>query len=460
MVLIVCIYYTIRLYQETSFYRKKYSKIIDIEKVYTEKAKEIRVAELRIQSLRDLYKRKNQDFDLITTREELKQEIESIRSLYKEKKMVFDNLDREINIYRDDLEYINMGLYQPHFDFDTSEKFKQTILEVRQKQKTMLKQQIAFRSLINWQVDGSASKGKQMTNRAKRLTARAFNNECDAAIANARWNNVDKMEARIMKAFDDINKLNESNQIVISEDYLNLKLDELHLTHEYKEKKQEEKNEQYEIQRQIREEQKLQKEIGEAIKNEKKYNQILEKAKLEADKASGEKLEKLKESIAILERQLAEAQEKSQRAISMAEQTKKGFVYVISNIGSFGENIYKIGMTRRLEPEIRIRELSSASVPFVFDVHAMILSDNAPELENTLHKKFDGKRVNLVNNRKEFFSVTLDEIKNEVAELNPEADFIETAEARELRETQILRKKMGIIQVNLKKEMNVFPDSI
>jgi len=353
-----------------------------------------------------------------------------------------------------------MGLYQPHFDFDTSEKFKQTILEVRQKQKTMLKQQIAFRSLINWQVDGSASKGKQMTNRAKRLTARAFNNECDAAIANARWNNVDKMEARIMKAFDDINKLNESNQIVISEDYLNLKLDELHLTHEYKEKKQEEKNEQYEIQRQIREEQKLQKEIEEAIKNEKKYNQILEKAKLEADKASGEKLEKLKESIAILERQLAEAQEKSQRAISMAEQTKKGFVYVISNIGSFGENIYKIGMTRRLEPEIRIRELSSASVPFVFDVHAMILSDNAPELENTLHKKFDGKRVNLVNNRKEFFSVTLDEIKNEVAELNPEADFIETAEARELRETQILRKKMGIIQVNLKKEMNVFPDSI
>ncbi|MES1524119.1 GIY-YIG nuclease family protein, partial [Vibrio cholerae] len=92
---------------------------------------------------------------------------------------------------------------------------------------------------------------------------------------------------------------------------------------------------------------------------------------------------------------------------------KAGHVYVISNIGSFGDNVYKIGMTRRLEPMERVKELGDASVPFSFDVHAMIYSENAPALENELHKKFDFQRLNLINTRKEFFAVTLDEIKNE-----------------------------------------------
>lgn len=120
---------------------------------------------------------------------------------------------------------------------------------------------------------------------------------------------------------------------------------------------------------------------------------------------------------------------------------KAGYVYIISNIGAFGENIYKIGMTRRLEPEERIHELSDASVPFNFDIHAMIFSEDAPALENALHKAFEDKKVNMMNSRKEFFNVTLDEIKNVVKNnFDKSVDFIDIAPAEQYRETQRMKK--------------------
>ena len=132
-----------------------------------------------------------------------------------------------------------------------------------------------------------------------------------------------------------------------------------------------------------------------------------------------------------LERNLQESLESKERAISQAELTQSGHVYVISNIGSFGENIYKIGLTRRLEPEIRVRELGDASVPFHFDIHAMMFSDDAPALEHNLHEVFENKRVNLVNRRKEFYKVTLDEIEKEAKKINPNVEFYYTAESQE-----------------------------
>ncbi len=122
--------------------------------------------------------------------------------------------------------------------------------------------------------------------------------------------------------------------------------------------------------------------------------------------------------------------------------TKAGYVYVISNIGSFGENVYKIVMTRRLDPMDRVRELGGASVPFRYDVHAIIFSDNAPEFEASLHKTFSHRRVNKINERKEFFKVTLGEIK-EVVNQNHNAviEFTMVAEAQEFRETKLLVKQ-------------------
>ena len=209
----------------------------------------------------------------------------------------------------------------------------------------------------------------------------------------------------------------------------------------------------------MREEVKLEQEKEKALKEEEKYNKLLEKAREDAEEATGARLDSLNEKIAQLSQDLKVAHERSERAKSMAEQTKRGHVYVISNIGSFGSDVYKIGMTRRLEPLDRVKELGDASVPFTFDVHAMIHSEDAPALESSLHKNFDQLRLNLVNTRKEFFRVTLSDIEEEVRKISPDSEFIETAEARDYRESQSI-----IAQRNKAKETNdaviEFPEAI
>jgi len=380
--------------------------------------------------------------------EETKRAIDKLRVDYAEKRKLFDTLVAQAAVYDETIELAELGFYQPHFDFDTPERFKDEIKQVRQRQKEMVRDKAAVTCDAEWSVEGSRSKGKTMTNRAIRLTARAFNNECDAAVSNTRWNNVRRMEERIRKAFDAINKLNESQRVIISSAYLRLKLDELRLTFEHQESRQRQKEEQAEIKRQIREEERLQREVDSAAKEEEKYQRLLDRAREAAAKAVGGELGELEAKIRELEGSLAKAHEVNERAKSMAEQTKSGHIYVISNIGSFGQRIYKIGMTRRLEPLDRVRELGDASVPFLFDVHAMIYTENAPALERTLHDVFDDRRLNLVNRRKEFFETDLEEIKAEVLKLDPNAEFIETAEAREYRESLAIRRERAATAQN------------
>jgi len=191
-----------------------------------------------------------------------------------------------------------------------------------------------------------------------------------------------------------------------------------------------------------REEREAQREYERAIKkaqkDEEKVQEALEKKKRElAEEQTQEKILKLNEQIKELEKALLEAKELRERAMSMAQQTKSGYVYIISNIGSFGRNIYKIGMTRRLDPMERIIELSNASVPFPFDVHTFIFSNNAPALEAELHRVFEDRKVNTVNYRKEYYRVTLDEIKTVIKEKGIHAEFVEEPDAFQYRESQI-----------------------
>jgi hypothetical protein len=387
------------------------------------------------------------------------QQIVQLQSNYKEKKTYFDNLVKTVAIYDEELELAELGFYKPHYEFDASEKHKEEIASVKSKQKTLVSDKTAIVCDREWTVSGSEAEGRKMTNRGVRLTARAFNNECDSAISNTAWNNAKRMELRIEKAFDAINKLNETNAIVISRKYLRLKIEELRLTHEYKEKKQTEKEEQAEIRRQMREESKLEQESEKAYKEEEKYQKLLDKAKAEALGLSGNQLDKLEEKMKSLEKELVEAHAKSERAKSMAQLTKTGHVYIISNVGSFGDQVYKIGMTRRLDPLDRVKELGDASVPFIFDVHAMIYTEDAPGMEKSLHKAFSLKRVNLVNNRKEFFNISLDDIETEVKKSSENVEFILTSEAREFRESNAIRaqkeesKAAGDIR-------NEFPESL
>jgi hypothetical protein len=255
------------------------------------------------------------------------------------------------------------------------------------------------------------------------------------------------MEERIRKSFEAVNKLGDVVQVSITPAYLKLKLDEIRLTHEYETKRYEEREEQRRVREQIREEERAQEEIEEAREEaeaeEIRYQKALERARKEAAEATGAQLEKLTGQITSFESKLDEARRKKEKAKSRAESgLKSGFVYIISNIGSFGEGVYKIGMTRRLDPDERILELGGASVPFPFDRHAVLWSDNAPELESALHQLFEERRLNMVNARREFYrDVKLDEVETFVKQRGLSAQFIFEAEAREYRETLARRQQ-------------------
>ncbi|CUX83379.1 DUF4041 domain-containing protein [Roseibaca calidilacus] len=340
----------------------------------------------------------------------------------------------QVAIYDERLSFAELGVYEPHFDFSDSEAYKAAITAVRERQKDMVSSKTATICPADWTVDGSKSKGQAMVNRQTRLTMRAFNNECEAAIANTRWNNVNAMEKRIQTAAKQINSANESMRLTINDTYVALKLEELYLTHEYRERLKAEKEERAEMARAERDEKKLLAEAEAAEREELRFQQLLEKARSEAgvDEAK----------IAELQAALDEAHAKTERARAMAEMTKSGYVYVISNIGSFGEDVVKIGLTRRLDPDDRVRELGDASVPFSFDTHAMIYSEEAPALEAALHREFADRRVNDANLRKEFFRVSLDEVEAAVERLAPDASFFKDRQAQEWHETLARRNQV------------------
>lgn len=273
----------------------------------------------------------------------------------------------------------------------------------------------------------------------------AFNGKVDSILSKVKKDNYGTLEQKIKDAYQVVNNNGKAfRNAVITSEYLNSRIDELKWAVIAQELKWEEQEEQRRIKEQIREEEKarrdFEKAIKEAQKEEETLKKLIEKAQKEVAQASEEQKFKYEERLRELEGKLKIAEDKNQRAISMAQQTKSGNVYIISNIGSFGENVYKIGMTRRLEPLDRVRELGDASVPFEFDVHSMIFSDNAPGLERELHKKFLRLQMNKVNPRKEFFKVTLSDIKAEVESMNINAKWTMTAEAKHYKESLVIEQ--------------------
>jgi hypothetical protein len=333
------------------------------------------------------------------------------------------------------------GLYKPIYNLSSSEKYELRLDAIRDRQKAMLKDKSAATCRIEWEVNGSKAEGRKQTERTLKLMLRAFNGEADACVAKVTYKNIKAMEARVQKAAEVISSLTEIQQCVISDQYVELKLEELRLAHEYEEKRNEEKEEQRRIREQMREEEAAQRELEraklEAEREAKRDEEALRKARAELEKSKGPEQEQLLARIAELERRVAEDLERT-RAISQAQLTRTGHVYVISNIGSFGEDVYKLGMTRRLVPQDRIDELGDASVPFEFDVHAIIRTSDAPALEAALHRTFASRRVNRINERKEFFRVSLDEIAKAVREHHGEFELTRVAEAAEYRKTLAL----------------------
>ena len=275
----------------------------------------------------------------------------------------------------------------------------------------------------------------------------AFNGKVDTILAMIKKDNYGILEQKIQDAYSLVNYLGAAfRNARINSIYLDSRLDELKWGVAVNELKLQEREEQRRIKEQIREEEKARREyekaMRDAAKEEDTIRKAMEKAQQAIAKASEEQKAKYEAQLADLEQKLVEAEAKNQRALSMAQQTKSGHVYIISNIGSFGENVYKIGMTRRLEPLDRVRELGDASVPFPFDVHAMIYCEDAPKLETELHRFFVQNQVNKVNPRKEFFRIPISDIKKEVEKREVEVKWTMTALASEYKETLAIERSM------------------
>lgn len=369
-------------------------------------------------------------------------------------------INEELALASDAAFLVEVGYYEPHYDFEDLPRYEAELQRIRDQQKSMLREdgtgnnRSAAAAFITAELsfNNSATQGRAAQKKTLKLILRAFNGESDSFVARVNYRNVDAMEKRIRSAFDAINAITEKyNFCQLNPRYLDLRIQELQLVYEWEEAKQREKEEQARIREQMREEEKATREAEraqqQAEKEEAKYQELLKKAEQEVQLASEKDKERLNAQIEELQRRVAEIEEKK-KAISQAMLTKTGHVYIISNVGSFGEDVYKIGMTRRLEPMDRVKELGDASVPFPFDVHAMIRTSDAPALENALHKHFDFRRLNLENQRKEFFRVSIEEIRQELdqlkTELGIESELRLTllAEAKEYRMSEAKRKHL------------------
>lgn len=428
------------------------SEIEELEGVKSKYSEDISGLSQELDSARAILKKSQEEKVIGNQRKkELDELAEKIRSLKSERRSIsgqLSELKSQLVSVEHDFDLQQHGLYEPLYDFGTAEEYKERLKGIRDAQKQMFREKTAITCPTEWTVDGSRREGKKMTTEKIKLMAKAFNGLCDTVISKVKYSNVSSIEKQINKAYTDINKLGATQRCSISVNYLRLKLSELRLVYEYQEKLQQEKEERAEITRRLREEERAQRELEkaklQAEKEEQNYQKALEAARKEFESASAdnrENTEKLKDKISQLEAHLEEATGNKLRALSRAEVTRSGYIYIISNIGSFGKDIYKIGLTRRLEPEDRIKELSGAAVPFKYDVHALIFSENAPSLENALHTALEEKRVNLVNKRKEFFNCSLEAIKSICQEHEAGAKFFDMPTAEEFRKSRAMRRE-------------------
>lgn len=383
--------------------------------------------------------------DARVTLADIREQISRAQAKLDDVQRQYSQKSNDLIVVDTDLEMESFSLYKPRYAFVNSEQYKDELEVIREKQKTMIHNQKAAICGTSWTVEGSKAKGKAFANEMIKLFLRSFNNECEIAVQSVKFNNFDRCVARIEKSFDAINKLGKINTVYLTTQYKKLKLEELTLAYEYQRKKQEEKEALQELRTQQREEAKLAKEIEaarkEAEKEKKHYLQALDKLRNQLSNAQeGDRAALIEKQNELLEH-LDELNAKMEDIDYRQSNQRAGYVYIISNIGSFGEGVYKIGMTRRLDPMERVYELGDASVPFQFDVHAMIFSDDAPKLEAALHNAFASKRVNAVNTRREYFRVSLDEIKDVVRKNHDKTvEFYDIPDAQQYRESLKMTK--------------------
>ena len=406
------------------------------------KNKEKSIEQMTFLELNEEIERQKKDLNTIENEvEKQKNSLSNVITAVNNKEDELIILKKNLIVVEDDIEVESYGLYVPKYNFANAMGYKEKLNDIRLNQKKMIKEKTAVNYSDNWTVDGSKVKGKKMTNDNIKQILRSFNNECEASINKIKYSNVHTIENRIRKSFEQLNKLNQSQKINLTTWFLDLKIAELYLAYEYERKKEEEKQELREQREKEKEEKALQKEIQSKKKIIDKdithYEQlIIDLRKKLAESIDKEENKSVSDQIEDLEGKVLERTKDKEELDYRTAHAYAGYVYIISNIGAFGEGVFKIGVTRRLEPLERISELSSASVPFKFDVHALIFSYDAYKLETELHTYFEKYRMNKVNNRKEFFEVPIRKIEEKLKEYGElTIDFSKDAEAEEYRQS-------------------------
>ncbi len=365
--------------------------------------------------------------------------VSELAKTQKEKEALLVTFDDEILVQ-------DFGLYRPRFDFSESSQFKDRLSECRARQREEIKRFNKAASDSNWTVNGSKAEGRKMVRETSRLLMTAYNGQCDEIVRKVKTTNVQKSIDQIRKSAESINRLGRTLGIAVPSRYVEMKVEEVQLAYEFAQKKEEEKEALREAREREREAKKLAQEIAQERKRldkeRKQYQTAYDDVMKRLEKADGEEAQELEKKAEELREKLADIERATQDVDYREANQKAGYVYVISNVGSFGEGVYKIGMTRRLDPMERVSELSDASVPFNFDVHALIFCDDAPALEAALHRAFETKKVNLVNQRREFFRVSLEEIEDVVKRnYDKTVEFHETPDADQFRVSEKMREK-------------------
>lgn len=404
------------------------------------------ILEAKLQKLTDDIEIKKVDLAKLEQQIKKGKEVISLDTELAQKRNELAQLNEEIAVANGNLNLQEFGFFERQYSFSDSTKYKDKLDSLRMQQKSMVKNGAAGRIITPMLLDNSKSKGKAMQNQLIKAALRGFNGEADALLVKVSVVNVDNKIKALRKVFEQLNKMYSRNLIEITYPYLDLKIEELRLAAEYELQKQEEKELLREQREKEREDKKLQAEIKAKRKQLEKdrdhFKNMVAKVTELLKEAKNDEVDELKRQLSEYQDKLSELDEIEEDIDYRESHATAGYVYVISNIGSFGEDVYKIGVTRRLEPLERIRELSSASVPFQFDVHALIFSEEAFALETELHNQLANYKVNKVNGRKEYFKVSFEEIRNILAthkELTVELN--EDAEAFEYRQTKAIEDK-------------------
>jgi hypothetical protein len=391
--------------------------------------------------------------------ESKKREILQLKDEEEKLTISIDNLRGSFNELKEEKHIESFGFYQSKYDFISAGSYSSLLKNNKDEQRKMIKENTAAICHSSWSVGGSEKEGEKMVNNFRKLVLTIFNSECDILMSRVKYStDINSSESKLEKLFDKLNKISKVIHCEISGRYFSLKKKELYLQYQIECEKQEGIEREKVLREEIKERKKLDKlmkEAEEAEDRENRFQQELENALKEQELSYGAEKERLEVQVQQLRQKVEQARSEKDKANAQAAMTKAGYIYVISNVGSFGRDVYRICMTKKSGDPDDYVNVMSPIVPFPFDIHLKFLSEEALDTLARLQSAFSGKRVNKARNeRRGFFKVSLEEILQVVEEIKKETGVIKSVHFEQAPSAYEYRRTQAIERSN---QNSVFP---